>query len=96
MIVDPVSLLLISDAVAQVIFKEILKNRSADFRELLSALGRDGDEQEKRRQVEDAVTKLKELDLIKERTAPIKDFNSYYVTSGGLSAERTLKLIDSA
>lgn len=41
-------------------------------------------------EIEDAVEKLKEQDLIKERPAEIKDFNRYYITANGLTAERQL------
>jgi len=39
-------------------------------------------------------TLSKDADLIKERTAPIEDFNTYYVTADGLTAERQLRLVE--
>jgi hypothetical protein len=93
MALDSVRVLLASDVVARLIFTEILRNRSAIFKDLLGAVGRAiGGGEESRRQVEAAVSQLKEADLIKERTTPIEDFNSYYVTADGLAAERELHL----
>ena len=43
--------------------------------------------------IEHALQSLKDADLIKEKTAPIEDFNTYYVTAGGLDAERKLRLL---
>ena len=43
-----------------------------------------------RKEVEDAVKVLLDADLIKERSAPIEDFNSYYVTADGLNTARML------
>jgi hypothetical protein len=94
MAIDPVTLVLLSDKVVQTVFKEILKNRSAIFKELFPSLGKSTEDPDDRKEVESAVSRLKKADLIKERTAEIEDFNSYYVTSDGLSAERQLHLID--
>jgi hypothetical protein len=89
-------MLLLSDKVVQSVFKAILENRSAIFKELLASLGKKPDDPDDRKQIESAVSQLKDADLIKERTAPIEDFNSYYVTSDGLNAERQLRLVGDA
>jgi hypothetical protein len=95
MALDPVSMVtLFSSAIVKDVFKAILKERSAIFKQLLVTLGKNTENPEDRKQVESAVSKLKEADLIKERPADIEDFNSYYVTSDGLSAERQLRLAD--
>jgi len=93
---DVFTTMLLSDKVVQIVFKEILKNRSAIFKELLSSLGRStrSSEEDNRKQVEVAISRLKEADLIKERRTDIEDFNSYSVTSEGLNAERQLRLIE--
>jgi hypothetical protein len=92
---NSITLLLASDAIVRTVFKEILKNRSAVFRDLLGSVRRlSSNEEDSRLQVENAVTQLKAADLIEERRAPIEDFNSYYVTADGLTAERQLRLGD--
>jgi hypothetical protein len=90
-------IVLLSDKVVRDVFKEILRNRSEVFKDLLTSTEKtfDAPVGAGRREIEFAVSKLKEADLIKERTAPIEDFNSYYVTSHGLNAERQLRVIDS-
>jgi hypothetical protein len=82
---------LFSDNVVKHVFKEILKNRTARFKELLESVDTEQDAKHKD-QIESAVKMLMEADLIKEREAPIKDFSTYYVTEYGLTAERQLRL----
>ena len=94
MAIDSATILLLSDKVVQHVFKAILQNRSAIFKELVASLGKSADDPDDRKQIESAVSRLKQADLIKERAAPIEDFNSYYVTSDGLSAERQLRLVN--
>jgi hypothetical protein len=91
---DVATIRLFSDAVVKTVFEAILKNRSAIFKELVASVGKNADDPTDRKQVEEAVSRLKEADLIRERAASIEDFNSYYVTSGGLGAERELRLVD--
>lgn len=82
---------LLSDTVANRVFKVILKNRSALFREVVSSIGKNPEDISDRREVEAAVERLKNAELIKERTHEIEDFKSYYVTSDGLGVERRLR-----
>jgi hypothetical protein len=98
--------LLASDDVAKFIFEEIVKRRSVMLKELTASLG--SKLQSKviagvpadsvvadpalKTQVESVVARLKKADLIEERSTPIADFNSYYVTSSGLNAEKQLRL----
>ena len=88
------TLVLLSDTLVKNVFEAILKNRSAIFKELITATGKKADDPDDRRVVEDAVARLKDAALIKECPASIEDFNSYYVTSDGLGAERQLRLAE--
>ena len=89
-----VAVMLASSSAVRTIFEAILKNRSAIFKDLMAVVGKStGDDQESRREVEAAVSLLKEADLIKERPAAIEDFSSYYVTANGLAAESDLNSI---
>jgi|HubBroStandDraft_1064217.scaffolds.fasta_scaffold95640_2 hypothetical protein len=84
--------MLLSNPVLQEVFKEIVKNRSALFKELVTSLSNNTDLNLEDHQVAGALEQLKNADLIKEREAPIKDFNSYYITADGLTADRQLRL----
>ena len=98
--------MLISDDVAKFIFDEIVRHRSVMLKELTASLGSklqgkavgsksvgmSFEEPALKTQVESVVSRLKAADLIEERSTPIADFNSYYVTSNGLSAEKQLRL----
>jgi hypothetical protein len=90
-------LMLLSDKVIQLVFKEILQNRSVLFKEIFESLAKKPELETAMTKfsLEDAVKSLKDADLIKERSAPIEDFNTYYVTANGLSAERQLRLAGS-
>jgi len=87
---------LFSDNLTKLVFKEILKNRTVLFKDIRDSV-------QKHRQnsalvdephIEKAVNLLKNADLIKERPAVIGDFSSYYVTANGLNAERQLRLVE--
>jgi len=86
--------MLLSNSVMKGVFKAILENRTAIFKELVASVGKSPDDPDGRKEVEDAVARLVKADLIKERNAPIKDFRSYSVTSVGLGAERQLRLAE--
>jgi len=88
------TMMLLSDVVVKGVFKTILENRTALFREVIASLGKRPDDPDARKEVEAAVARLMKADLIKERTAPIEDFKSYSVTSDGLGAERQLRLAE--
>ncbi len=74
----------------------VLKNRYVLLKEIRESLYKKPELQAtlNNSKLEDAVKKLKDADLIKERTAPIEDFNTYYVTADGLTAERQLRLAE--
>lgn len=82
--------MLISNGLLKEVFKTVAKNRSVLFKELYQALGKDLG----KTKVEEAVRQLKDADLIKERVAPIEDFNTYYVTADGLTVEKQLRLAE--
>jgi hypothetical protein len=84
---------LLANGVVVSVFKEVLKNRSALFRDVVNSVGRKSNlpSHTAKTEVENAVLLLKDADLIRENTAPIEDFTSYYVTAKGLNAERQLK-----
>ena len=87
-------MLLSKDTIKRV-FKEVLRNRSVLFKELRESLRKTPELRAlDKPQLEEAVKKLKDADLIKERTASIEDFNTYYVTADGLTAERQLRLAE--
>ncbi len=94
---------LLSNQFVKNVFKEVAKNRSMFFKELQESIlktsevqrtGADANSAD-RQQLEDAVQKLKDADLIKERPSSIEDFNRYSVTANGLMAERQLRLAES-
>lgn len=97
---EPVNLnvvMLLSDTITKRVFQEVLRNRTVLFKELWESLNKNKElASVKKPEVEGAVKKLQDANLIKERTTPIKDFNTYYVTANGLNAERELRLTDPA
>ena len=96
MSIDPSTfVVLFSNDVTKFVFKEVLKNRSAMFKEIRESLSKKPEFSAlDNSTLEETVRKLKDADLIKERTAPIEDFNTYYVTADGLTAERQLRLAE--
>jgi hypothetical protein len=88
MAVEPTLTILFANDVVREVFKTIVEKRSLLFKEILASLDKkDG----KRKELEDAVEALKGAELIKERSSPVQDFNSYYVTADGLTAARELR-----
>jgi hypothetical protein len=85
---NPAMVLLTGDVVLKSVFGKILKDRSVMFKDIVESVARPPE------QVEVALSRLKNENLIEESTAPIRDFNSYYVTAGGLDAERVLRNVD--
>ena len=85
---------LLSDKIVQQVFKEILKNRTALFKEIRESVSATSgvEYSSQLSKIEEAVQSLKDADLIKERESPIEDFTTYYVTADGLSAEKQLHL----
>jgi uncharacterized protein (DUF2235 family) len=89
--------LVLSNDVNKMVFKEVLKRRRVQFKDLRESITKAGSgeaevavhdrENVVQKQVEDAVEQLKNVNLIDERPAEIKDFNTYYVTEDGLNAE---------
>lgn len=97
---DPVNLhvvMLFSDKLTKLVFQEVLKKRSVLFKELRDSISKNSEAANAEKPaIENAVKKLQEANLIKERRTSIEDFNTYYVTANGLSAERELRLADPA
>jgi hypothetical protein len=91
-----VVVMLLSNDVTKFVFREVAKNRSVLFKQLRESLDKTPELQANpdKFQLEAAVKMLKDADLIKERTAPIEDFKTYYVTANGLTAERQLRLAE--
>ena len=83
-------LMLLSDNVMQEVFKEIVRNRSAIFKDLMGSVS--GKANVTSDQIEGALAQLQNADLIKTSESSIRDFNSYYPTAEGLAAERRLRL----
>jgi hypothetical protein len=69
--------MLLSDTLTKRVFKEVLKNRTVLFKELLESLNKNKElVNVENPQIEGVVKKLQDANLIKERTTPIKDFNT--------------------
>lgn len=93
--VEPTSLVtLLSNPAVNLVFKEILKNRSVLFKDIRQSLSGKFDVETEHTKIEEAVQALVDASLVKERPASIEDFNTYYVTADGLTAERQLRLIE--
>jgi hypothetical protein len=73
------------------VFKEILKNRSALFKDIRASVSENQLPNVGVKEIERAVKTLVDASLVKERSAPIEDFNTYYVTADGLGVERMLR-----
>jgi hypothetical protein len=94
---------LLSNQFVKTVFKEVAKNRSMVFKDLQESVLKTSEVQREpaaghmiqKQQLEDAVQRLKDAGLIKERPASIEDFNRYSVTANGLVAERQLRLAES-
>lgn len=86
---DPVSAVLISNALARTLFEEIVKKRSVRFAELVSDDDADQD------QALEALELLENEELIGERPASLRDWTTYFVTASGLGASRALKRLAS-
>jgi predicted transcriptional regulator len=85
------------DKVTLEVLGKVADMRSASFKEILESIDpqsiypESDKTKESREHVENAVKTLKQAGLIKERSAPIEDFNSYYVTADGLNAASELR-----
>jgi DNA-binding transcriptional ArsR family regulator len=78
------SLLLSSPALLDT-FKLVADLRKVRLKDLVERL------QTSKAEASERLSKLKEAALITEESAPIDDFKIYYLTPGGLSAERNLR-----
>jgi hypothetical protein len=86
------NLILLSDPVTRRVFEIIAKNRTVKYKELWRyAESTTEDYGETKTKLDERLGQLKEARLIAEETAPISDFNIYYVTAEGLSVERRLR-----
>lgn len=76
---------LIEDEKAQAVFSAVARDRRVTFRQLVKELSIDRDE------VQEKLQTLKKAELVKEKVSSIEDLNTYYLTSKGFSADRSLK-----
>lgn len=87
------TVLLKSNKVTKAIFMQILTKRTTNLRECREEL------QEKHisaspKEIEDAITRLKDALLIREYPASVKDFTTYTITGNGLDLERHADVIE--
>ena len=67
------------------VLKEIVKTQAVLLKDLVNRIPQGKSE------VTKALSELKRAELIKERQAPLDDFNTYYVTAEGLQAHSRLR-----
>jgi hypothetical protein len=89
--IDPSVLFLFSDDTAKEVFSRIAREQTIRLITLRESLDELDDQQ-----LQDSLSKLKTADLIMEHPASIPDFNTYYLTANGLSAEKQLRLAEPA
>jgi hypothetical protein len=76
---------LFSDSMTRNLFETIVKERKINYRDLIETVNFEGQDPAER------LEKLEQAHLIATSTAPLKDFETYYVTANGLSVERELR-----
>lgn len=81
---------ILTDRTAREVFKAVVRQRSINFTNLKKVLGQGVDVNV----IVGPLTKLKEVGLIAEESAPLKDWATYYVTADGLEAERKLSRLE--
>jgi len=79
---------LFSDRFTRNLFETIVKERRINYRDLRQSIDLDEEDTSER------LERLKEAKLIEAKSAPVKDFETYYVTANGLSVERELRRQD--
>jgi predicted transcriptional regulator len=72
---------------ARVVFQLIAQEKLITFRDLEYQLKRDG---LVRNNLRGVVEQLVEEELVEKQKAPIQDFDTYYLSEGGFTANRTL------
>lgn len=72
---------------ARVVFERIAESKLINFRDLDCWLKRDG---LVRNNLRGVLEQLVEQGLIEKQEAPVSDFNTYYLSANGLTANRTL------
>ena len=86
------SLSLLSDPLTRRVFDLIAKHRTVKYKELWrDAEFRMSDYRDTKAKLDGRLGQLKAARLIAEESAPISDFNIYYLTEEGLSVERKLR-----
>jgi hypothetical protein len=86
------NLILLSDPVTRRVFELIAKNRTVKYKELWrDAESTTGNYSDVKAELDERLEQLKHARLIAEESAPIADFNIYYLTADGLSVERRLR-----
>jgi hypothetical protein len=97
MALEPSVIALLSNGVFNRVFKVIAEQRTVQLKDIRDLLLKnqkapmEDQRQTTEDQLREAVDFLKDADLIKERSAPIDDFATYYVTADGLNVERALR-----
>jgi hypothetical protein len=85
---DPALTLLLTSVAARHVFAAVAKRRLISFKDLIRVITVATEDWE---EINKSLEVLKQADLIKEETAPVKDFSNFYVTANGLRAERQLQ-----
>ena len=73
---------------ARVVFQRIAQSKLINFRDLEQWLKRDG---LVRNNLRGVLEQLVEQELIEKQYAPVFDFDTYYLSENGLTANRTLE-----
>jgi predicted MarR family transcription regulator len=86
MAIDLMTLGLLGGIETRLVFDQIVRNRRIRLNELLGRVGEQLDEET----VVHSLERLRNAGLIQELGAPLRDFNTYYVTADGLEASRKI------
>ena len=79
--------MLTSTPALRTVFKHVVEKRKADFREIYAQVSKEA----QREEVVAFLQQLKNEELIAVASAPLVDFNVYYVTAKGLGVEREMR-----
>jgi hypothetical protein len=89
---DDVAYLFAPRSLERQVFAEVLKRRRVIFKDLLQRFSdNDPNTSHLRERIKSALFSLKEADLVDQSTAPLEDFNTWFVTAGGFDAERRIR-----
>jgi len=76
-----------AEPIARAVLEQVAKSRYVRFDELLKMTQPKID----RAAVKDALSKLKDMHLVDEKSTSIEDFNTFFITADGLEASRLVK-----